>query len=150
MAAMRAKAMKAMRAKRVSKIAFGKRAKIEVFAGRKEKTHTGLTKADLMKTKTGRIVTQKAHAAGKKAYAFIKGWHTAFQKARDALGVKGFQAVKKGEKLYNKTRAIYRLEVMGWTYRSRDDTIMHNFSGQVVDFRKFVVMFGDWPEDLWR
>ena len=144
-------AMMAMRAKRVSKIAFGKRAKIEVFAGRKEKTHTGLTKADLIKTKTGRIVTLKAHAAGKKAYAKnIKGWHTAFQKARDALGVKGFQAVKKGDKLYNKTRAIYRLEVMGWTYRSRDDTIMNIYSGQVVDFRKFVVMFGDWPEDLWR
>ncbi len=94
------KAMKAMKAKRVSKIAKGKRANIEVFYGWKEKTHTGLWKSDLVQNlKTGRIVTKKMYLAGKRAYANIKGWGTAVQKARPALGVKGFQVVKQGSSL---------------------------------------------------
>merc|ERR1719198_2081804 len=96
MKAMKAmKTMKAMKAKKVSVIAKGKLAKASVFRGSKEKTYTGLKKTDLMKTKTGKIVTKKQHAAGKKAYANIKGWTLAVQKARKALGVKGFQVAKK-------------------------------------------------------
>merc|ERR1711907_321392 len=105
MAAM--KAMKAMKAKRVSKIAKGKRARAVVFSGTKEKTASGLKKSDLMKSKTGKIVSKKAHANGKKAYAAIKGWTVAVQKARKALGVKGFQAVKKGSPLYTKAKELY-------------------------------------------
>merc|ERR1712146_716422 len=60
-----------------------------------------------MKSKTGKIVSKKAHASGKKAYAHIKGWTTAVQKARKALGVKCFQAVKKGSPLYKKAKEIY-------------------------------------------
>ena len=67
----------------------------------------GLKKPDLMKTKTGRVVSKKSHANGKKNYANIKGWTTAVQKARKALGVKGFQAVKKGSPLYKKAKEIY-------------------------------------------
>merc|ERR1719247_3482391 len=100
-----------MKAKKVSVIAKGKLSKAVVFRGSKEKTYTGLKKTDLMKTKTGRIVTKKQHAAGKKAYANIKGWTTAVQKARKALGVKGFQAVKKGSPLYKKAYA----NIKGWT-----------------------------------
>merc|ERR1711988_1951617 len=36
-----------------------------------------------------------------------QGWTTAVQKARKALGVKGFQAVKKGSPLYKKAKEIY-------------------------------------------
>ena len=61
------KAMKAMKAKRVSIIAKGKAARSVVFRGTKEKTASGLKKSDLMKSKTGKIVTKKSHAAGKKA-----------------------------------------------------------------------------------
>ena len=101
-------AMKTMKAKRVSVIAKGKLAKAVVFRGSKEKTSTGLKKADLMKTKTGKIVTKKQHAAGnEKGYENIKGWISAVQKARKALGVNGFQAVKKGSPLYDKVREIY-------------------------------------------
>merc|ERR1711981_525307 len=99
--------MAAMKAKRVSKIAKGKLARAVVFHGTKEKTYTGLKKTDLMKNKAGRIVTKKSSAAGKKAYANIKGWTTAVQKARKALGVKGFQAVKKGSPLYKKAKELY-------------------------------------------
>merc|ERR1712124_173251 len=95
-------AMKAMKAKKVSVIAKGKRARSVVFRGNKEKTIGGLKKSDLMKSKTGKVVSKKAHANGKKAFAHIKGWTTAVQKARKALGVKGFQAVKKGSPLYKK------------------------------------------------
>merc|ERR1712057_155298 len=96
-----------MKAKKVSKIAKGKFARSVVFRGSKEKTATGLKKTDLMKSKTGKIVSKKSHAAGKKAYAQIKGWTVAVQKARKALGIKGFQAVKKGSPLYKKAKELY-------------------------------------------
>merc|ERR1711869_165910 len=87
MAAM--KAMKAMKKKAVSKIAKGKMARSVVFRGTKEKTLGGLTKSDLVQNKRGKIATKKQAAAGKKAYANIKGWTVAVQKARKALNVKG-------------------------------------------------------------
>merc|ERR1712182_187331 len=74
------KAMAAMKKKAVSKIARSKRAKVVVFHGTKEKTVSGLTKADLIKNKNGKIVSKKKLAAGKKSFANIKGWCTAVQK----------------------------------------------------------------------
>ena len=100
-----AKAMKAM--KRVSKFAKGKMAKSVVFRGTKTATVGGLTKASLMRNKNGKIVSKKASANGKKAYARIKGWTLAVTKARKALGVKGFLAVKKGTPLYKKAKEFY-------------------------------------------
>merc|ERR1712093_619105 len=102
MAAM--KAMKAMKKKAVSKIGSKRR----VFSGTKEKTAGGLTKADLVKTKSGKVVSKKRLAAARKAYAHIKGWTVAVQKARKALGVKGFVAVKKGTALYKKAKELYQ------------------------------------------
>merc|ERR1711904_266843 len=98
---------KAMKKKAVSVIAKGKRMKTSVFKGGKEKTYTGLTKSDLMKSKTGKVATKKSHAAGKKAYKHIKGWTEAVQKARKELGVKGFVAIKKGSALYKKAKEFY-------------------------------------------
>merc|ERR1711937_171353 len=100
-------AMKAMKAKKVSVMGKGKHMRASVFSGSKEKTSTGLKKSELMKSKSGKIVTKKQHAAGKKAYANIKGWTMAVQKARKELGVKGFVAVKKGSALYKKAKEIY-------------------------------------------
>merc|ERR1712185_876660 len=99
--------MKAMKAKTVSKIAKGKRAKFSVWAGGKEKTASGLKKTDLMKSKTGKLVSKKSHAAGKKAYKHIKAWTDACQKARKELGVKGFVPFKKGSALYKKAKEFY-------------------------------------------
>merc|ERR1712039_518827 len=81
---------KAMKVKKVSKIAKGKRARAAVFAGGKEKTKTGLKKTDLMKSKSGKIVTKSSHAAGKKAYKNISAWTKAVQQARKALNITGF------------------------------------------------------------
>merc|ERR1712146_178985 len=107
MAAM--KAMRAMKKKAVSKIAKGKRARAVVFHGTKEKTYTGLTKGDLIKNARGKIVSKKASALAKKRYATsVKGWIVAVQKARKALGVKGFVAIKKGSALYQKAKELYQ------------------------------------------
>merc|ERR1712138_184624 len=100
-------AMKAMKKKAVIKIAKGKLAKYSVFRGSKAKTVGGLTKTDLVQNKRGKIVSKKLLANGKKAYANIKGWTVAVQKARKALNVKGFVAVKKGSPLYNKANEFF-------------------------------------------
>merc|ERR1719263_2656220 len=99
--------MKAMKKKAVSKIAKGRFAKSVVFRGSKAKTVGGLTKTDLVMNKRGKIVSKKLLANGKKAYANIKGWTVAVQKARKTLGVKGFVAVKKGTPLYKKAKEFF-------------------------------------------
>merc|ERR1712107_614956 len=65
-----------MKAKKVSKIAKGKHARASVFSGRKEKTVSGMTKDKLTKNKSGRIVSKKASARAKRAYASsgLKKW----------------------------------------------------------------------------
>ena len=89
--------------KKVSKRA----ARLRVFRGVMDKTNGGMAKSDLTKNKNGKIVSKKASANGKKAYARIKGWTLAVTKARKALGVKGFRAVKKGTPLYKKAKEFY-------------------------------------------
>jgi hypothetical protein len=107
MAAM--KAMRAMKKKAVSKIATGRLAKVVVFRGSKVKTTGGLSSTDLIKNSRGRIVSKKQSLLAKKRFASgIKGWMVAVQKARKALGLKGFVAIKKGTPLYNKAREFYQ------------------------------------------
>ncbi|CAE8627462.1 unnamed protein product [Polarella glacialis] len=107
------KAMKKVMKKAVKKamkksiIAKGKRGKSSVFRGTKVKTSGGLKKSDLIKSKSGKVVSRKSSAAGKKAYGNIKGWTVAVQKARKELGLKGFVAIKKGTALYKAAKAIY-------------------------------------------
>merc|ERR1712187_251876 len=109
-----AKAMKAMKAmkKRVSKVAQGRFAKSVVLRGTKAKTGGGLTKDMLMKNKRGKIVSKKASANGRKAFARVKGWLQAVQAARKALGVTGFVAVggktPQGKAIYAKAKALYK------------------------------------------
>merc|ERR1712024_23041 len=119
------KVMKAMKPKVVSKIAKGKRARAAVSRGKKEKTASGLTKALLVKSKRGKIVSKKASARGKQLYKNIEGWIKAVQQARKALGVTGFAAVggktAAGKALYAKAKAIQQ---GAWT--------------QIVSMRPFV------------
>ena len=107
-----AKTGKAMKAKRVSKIAKGKFAKAMVLRGSKAKTSGGLTKDGLFKNKRGKVVSKKASAAAKKRMGTsIKGWFTAVQQARKALNVSGFVAINgktaQGKALYAKAKAMY-------------------------------------------
>ena len=83
----------AMKAReKASKIAKRRREKVMVFLGKKEQTHTGLKKSDLVKNKVGRIVCKKASENGKKAYSRIQPWNLGFY-------------TKKGTPLYTKADA---------------------------------------------
>ena len=55
------------------------------------------------KSKSGKIVSAKKSALGKKSK-----WIAAVNKARKALGVKGFVAIKKGSALYKKAKSFYK------------------------------------------
>merc|ERR1712150_415783 len=82
-------------AKKKSVVASGKRRLVSVFKGTKLKTSGGLTKADLKKSKTGRIVSKKRSEASKKSKGgkVIAKWGVATKAARRALGIKGFRPV---------------------------------------------------------
>merc|ERR1712032_214905 len=96
-----------MKAKKVSMIAKGSRARAAVFSGSKTKTYTGLKKSDLMMSKSGKIVSRKAHLAGRKKYVNIQSWTKAVQAARKELGVKGFVPIKKGSPLYKAAKVHF-------------------------------------------
>merc|ERR1719169_87204 len=109
---MKAAMKAAMKKKRVSVIAKGKRGKSSVFRGSKAKTSGGLKKTDLIKNKSGKVVSKKSSAHGKKAYKHISAWIKAVQKARKALNIKGFCAVggksAQGKALLAKARAFHK------------------------------------------
>merc|ERR1719407_243041 len=97
-----------MKKKTVSKIAKGKMARSVVMRGTKEKTQSGLTKKDLVRNKAGKIVSKKASAAAKKNFSTTVGpWMQACKKARAALKIKGFVAIKKGTPFYIKAKEFY-------------------------------------------
>merc|ERR1712146_616717 len=103
--------MGAMKAKRVSIIAKGKRARAAVLSGRKQKTTSGLTKDKLMKNKFGKIVSKAASARSKKSYGkTIKAWCEAVKSARKSLSLTGFVAVNgksaEGKALYAKAKSV--------------------------------------------
>merc|ERR1712024_162924 len=106
-------AMKAKKAMKVSKIARGRLARVVVFRGSKEKTGSGMTKDQLVKNKSGRIVSKKASAAAKKAYATspLKKWMEALKAARKQLKISGFVAcggkTAQGKALYAKAKSIF-------------------------------------------
>merc|ERR1711924_553161 len=89
--------MGAMKKKFVSKIVRGSHAKAMVLRGSKEKTGSGLTAKDLMKNQYGKVVSKKAIARSKKV---LGPWIQAVAKARKALKITGFSAIKKGTPLY--------------------------------------------------
>merc|ERR1711907_711613 len=75
----------------------GKKAKVQVWRGKKVKTSTGLTKADLVKSKSRKIVSVKKSEIGKKSK-----WARATAKARAEKGYQGFKAIKRGTSFYDK------------------------------------------------
>merc|ERR1712181_145987 len=90
-------------------IAKGRGAKARVFRGLKAKTVGGLTKANLIKNKAGKIMSKKAslRAKSSKGGKAILKWAAACKQARKQLGLKGFVACKKGSKFYTTVKAIY-------------------------------------------
>merc|ERR1719343_204771 len=107
----KAPAMKnAMKAKRVSKIARGRFAKVLVLRGTKEKTTGGLTKESLIRNKRGKVVSKRASANGKRRFKNIEAWVESVAAARKALQMQGFVAINgksvQGKALYVKSKAL--------------------------------------------
>merc|ERR1711964_37204 len=101
-AAKKKAAMKAMKRRAAMKKKVSARlAKRHAFFGKIAKTASGLNKGDLVKNKHGKIVSKKMSAKGKK-----NTWIVAVNKARAALKVKGFCAIKKGTPLYKKAKEL--------------------------------------------
>merc|ERR1712105_352266 len=102
------------KAMKKSVIAKGKRAKSSVFRGNKAKTSGGLKKSDLVRSKTGKIVSRKASENAKKNYKKhgIEKWINATKAARKSLDIKGFCPVggksAKGQALLKKVRSLYK------------------------------------------
>merc|ERR1712008_138421 len=97
-----------MKAKRVSKIARGRFAKVLVLRGKFEKTQCVIRAVGLMKNKHGKIVSKRSSAAWVRRG---KGWIDAVVQARRVLNLSGFVAVNgkslKGKALYLKAKTAY-------------------------------------------
>merc|ERR1711862_919278 len=66
-----------------------------------------LKKADLLKSKSGRIVSKVKSMLAKKRYASGVGkWTKAVQKARKEMGVTGFVAIKKGKGILHRVKVL--------------------------------------------
>merc|ERR1719479_656265 len=97
-----------MKAKRVSKIARGRFAKVLVLRGKFEKTQGGIRADGLMKNKWGKVVSKRSSAAWVRRG---KGWIDATVQARQVLNLTGFVAVNgkslQGKALYLKAKTAY-------------------------------------------
>ena len=106
--------MKRKMAMKKSIIAKGKRGKASVFRGTKVRTSGGLKKADLIRNKSGKVVSKKASLNAKKrpAYKIIAKWGAATKIARKQLGIKGFVPVggktAKGKAFLAKAKSFYK------------------------------------------
>ena len=72
-----------------SQVATGPRARAAVFSGKKQITIGRLTKTELVKNRTGKVVSKKKSESAKKGNHF-GSWSDAVKKARKALGITGF------------------------------------------------------------
>merc|ERR1712029_514988 len=84
--------------------------KWQVWKGTRQRTAGGLTKKDLRKSKSGKIVSKKQSQLARKRMknGGISRWLKAVMAARKALKLTGFVACKKGTKYYKKARAFYK------------------------------------------
>jgi len=108
------KAMKVMKkamkkaVKPVSKVARGKKAKKEVWSGKKVRTTGKLKKEDLMVNKRGKVVSKSRSVIGKQRYDKQLGkWMGAIKQAREELGLTGTKLPKKDSPLYVKAMELY-------------------------------------------
>merc|ERR1711876_132015 len=86
----------------------------ESHEGQKQKTLSGMTKANFVKNKSGKIVSKKASERAKKAFASsgLKAWCDAVKAARKALNLTGFVAIggksATGKALYAKAKSLLK------------------------------------------
>ena len=84
--------------------------RMSVYFRRDKQWHDGVVRAQRPHGQGTEVVSKKMHANGKEAFSYIKAWHVAVKKARQALGVNGFVAIggqrPEGKALYAKAKAI--------------------------------------------
>jgi len=99
------KSLKVMNAMKKAKSSIG--SKSQVLKGLKLKTKGGLRASDLIKNKSGKVVSKKRHAAGRKAYEKnLATWVSACTRARKELHLTGFVAIKRDTDVYNRAKAF--------------------------------------------
>ena len=101
----RRKVVRKKKSKRVSIIG----SKRQVWNGTRTKTVGGLTKKDLMKSNSGRIVSKKMASRGRTLMKKngLGKWIAAVKKVRKEMGLKGFVAIKKGTPFYKAVKKVY-------------------------------------------
>ena len=77
--------------------------KVKFHRVRKDGSKGTLKKSQLTKSKSGKVVSKKKQALGKK-----NPWIKAVSKARRQLKIKGFVPVKKGTELYKLAKKMYK------------------------------------------
>merc|ERR1719410_1063056 len=98
------------KAMKTRKIATGKLAKAMVLRGAREKTVGGLRKSQIMKNKSGKVVSKAMSELSRKRYkgSKLEAWTKAVAKAKKELGITGFVAVNgktpQGRALYAKAK----------------------------------------------
>merc|ERR1711868_54527 len=91
----KAKAVRARKPKRVTrKMQTGSKRK--VWNGTAKWTKGGLTKADLMLNKSGKVVSKKLYKKGQALRKRGGGWIKAVVKARKELGITGYVPINRG------------------------------------------------------
>merc|ERR1711972_522673 len=88
------------------------KARRDVLKGKRAATSGGLTSADLMVNKRGRIVSKKRAEAGRSLYAkYLHKWTNAVMKAREQLGLTGFVPIggrtQDGQQLHKRAARLY-------------------------------------------
>merc|ERR1719411_2480828 len=81
--------------------------RLRVWNGTKMFTKSGLTKKDLCKTKSGRVISKKQFKNGQRLKK--GGWMKAVAKARKELGITGFILMNRGAQgtaLYKKAKSF--------------------------------------------
>ena len=82
------------------------RTKRNVFSGKYTCTVGGVPADGIAKNSKGRLVFVAKSEAAQNNSA-LAAWRDALSQARSELGISGFEPLKKGSTLYNRTREIY-------------------------------------------
>merc|ERR1719336_2336305 len=117
MKATKPRAPKSKKAVRRTKVRKPKRVTKKMQTGSKRKvwngsatwTKGGLTKADLMLNKAGRVVSKKQFKKGQQLQKKNGGWANAVMKARKELGITGFCVINRGAQgiaLYKRAKEL--------------------------------------------
>lgn len=89
--------------KRATTVAKGKKARLQVWIGKKTKTVGGLRKEQLVKSRKGKIVPKSRSEKGR-----ASKWSKATKMAYQSKGYSGFKPIKKGTSFYERAKEVLK------------------------------------------